>query len=109
MMQAARVIDVNSGEMVPADGQTIGEIVLRGNPIMKGYYKSPEATAEAFRDGWFHSGDLAVVHPDGYIEVKDRLKDIIISGGENISSIEVESALYKFPKVARCRGSRKAG
>ncbi len=100
MMQAARVIDVNSGEMVPADGQTIGEIVLRGNPIMKGYYKSPEATAEAFRDGWFHSGDLAVVHPDGYLEVKDRLKDIIISGGENISSIEVESALYKFPKVA---------
>ncbi len=100
MMQAARVIDVNSGEMVPADGQAIGEIVLQGNPIMKGYYKSPEATAEAFSDGWFHSGDLAVVHPDGYIEVKDRLKDIIISGGENISSIEVESALYKFPKVA---------
>ena len=100
MMQAARVVDVNSGEMAPADGQAIGEIVLQGNPIMKGYYKSPEATAEAFRDGWFHSGDLAVVHPDGYIEIKDRLKDIIISGGENISSIEVESVLYKFPKVA---------
>ncbi len=100
IMQEARVIDVNSGEMVPADGQTIGEIVLRGNPIMKGYYKSPQATAEAFRDGWFHSGDLAVVHPDGYMEVKDRLKDIIISGGENISSIEVESVLYKFPAVA---------
>ncbi len=99
-MQEARVIDVNSGEMAPADGQTIGEIVLRGNPIMKGYYKSPEATAEAFRDGWFHSGDLAVVHPDGYLEIKDRLKDIIISGGENISSIEVESTLYKFPAVA---------
>ncbi len=100
IMQEARVIDVNSGEMVPADGQTIGEIVLRGNPIMKGYYKSPEATAEAFSDGWFHSGDLAVVHLDGYMEVKDRLKDIIISGGENISSIEVESTLYKFPSVA---------
>ncbi len=100
IMQEARVIDVNSGKMVPADGQTIGEIVLRGNPIMKGYYKSPQATAEAFRDGWFHSGDLAVVHPDGYMEVKDRLKDIIISGGENISSIEVESVLYKFPSVA---------
>ena len=100
MMQAARVIDVHSGERVPADGQSIGEIVLRGNPIMKGYYKNPEATAEAFRDGWFHSGDLAVVHADGYMEIKDRLKDIIISGGENISSIEIESVLYKFPKVA---------
>ncbi len=100
IMQAARVMDVHSGEMAPADGRTIGEIVLRGNAIMKGYYKNPGATAEAFRDGWFHSGDLAVVHADGYMEIKDRLKDIIISGGENISSIEIESTLYKFPKVA---------
>ena len=100
MMEAARVIDVNSGDPVEPDGQSIGEIVLKGNPIMKGYYKSAEGTAEAFKDGWFHSGDLAVVHPDGYIEIKDRLKDIIISGGENISSVEIESVLYKHPKVA---------
>ena len=100
MMESATVIDVNSGLPVKADGQSIGEIVLQGNSIMKGYYKSPETTAEAFKDGWFHSGDLAVVHENGYIEIKDRLKDIIISGGENISSIEVESVLYKFPKVA---------
>ena len=106
MMEAARVHSVGdrdglaAGQPVPADGQTIGEIVLSGNTTMKGYYKNPEATAEAFKDGWFHSGDLAVVHADGYIEIKDRLKDIIISGGENISSIEVESVLYKHPKVA---------
>ncbi len=100
MMESAKVIDVQSGEPVPANGEAIGEIVLKGNPIMKGYYKAADTTAEAFKDGWFHSGDLAVVHPDGYIEIKDRLKDIIISGGENISSIEVESVLYKFPKVA---------
>ena len=100
MMDAARVIDVNTGQEVEADGKSIGEIVLKGNPVMKGYYKNPEATAEAFKDGWFHSGDLAVVHANGYMEIKDRLKDIIISGGENISSIEVESVLYKFPKIA---------
>ena len=100
MMDAARVIDVSTGRDVPADGKTMGEIVLSGNPVMKGYYKNPDATADAFRDGWFHSGDLAVVHPDGYMEIKDRLKDIIISGGENISSIEVESVLYRHPKVA---------
>jgi fatty-acyl-CoA synthase len=100
MMEAARVIDVETGKQVEANGESIGEIVLKGNTIMKGYYKNPEATSEAFKDGWFHSGDLAVVHADGYIEVKDRLKDIIISGGENISSIDVESVLYKFPKVA---------
>ncbi len=100
MMDAARVVDVNSGSDVSADGQEIGEIVLQGNPIMKGYYKNAEATSEAFKDGWFHSGDLAVVQANGYIEIKDRLKDIIISGGENISSIEVESVLYKYPKVA---------
>ena len=100
MMESARVHDVESGQPVPADGKSIGEIVLSGNTTMKGYYKNPEATAEAFKDGWFHSGDLAVVHADGYIEIKDRLKDIIISGGENISSIEVESVLYRHPKVA---------
>ena len=100
MMEAARVHGVESGAPVPADGETIGEIVLTGNTTMKGYYKNPEATAEAFKGGWFHSGDLAVVHADGYIQIKDRLKDIIISGGENISSIEVESVLYHHPKVA---------
>jgi len=100
MMEAARVHAVGSGAAVPADGKSIGEIVLRGNTMMKGYYKNAAATADAFRDNWFHSGDLAVVHADGYIEIKDRLKDIIISGGENISSIEVESALYKHPKIA---------
>ena len=89
-----------TGDEVPADGNTMGEIIMRGNPVMKGYYKNPVATEDAFKNGWFHSGDLAVVHTDGYLEVKDRLKDIIISGGENISSIEVESVLYRHPKVA---------
>ncbi len=100
MMEAARVHALASGAPVPADGKSLGEIVLRGNTTMKGYYKNPEATAEAFQDGCFHSGDLAVVHADGYIEIKDRLKDIIISGGENISSIEVEAALYRHLQVA---------
>lgn len=86
-------------EPVPSDGETIGEIMLRGNTVMKGYLKNPQATAEAFHGGWFHSGDLAVRHPDGYVEVKDRSKDIIISGGENVSSLEVEEALYKHPKI----------
>jgi fatty-acyl-CoA synthase len=76
--------------------------MMRGNILMKGYLKNPEATAEAFDGGWFHSGDLGVLHPDGYIQLKDRSKDIIISGGENISSIEVEDALYKHPAVAAC-------
>jgi fatty-acyl-CoA synthase len=84
---------------VPADGLSLGEVMFRGNVVMKGYLKNPKATAEAFAGGWFHSGDLAVVHPDGYIQLKDRSKDIIISGGENISSIEVEDALYKHPAV----------
>ena len=84
---------------VPEDGQTIGEIMMRGNTVMKGYLKNPAATDEAFAGGWFHSGDLAVVHPDHYIEIKDRSKDIIISGGENISSLEVEEVLYRHPKV----------
>ena len=84
---------------VPRDGTTMGEVMLRGNTIMKGYLRNPAATEEAFRGGWFHSGDLAVWHPDGYLEIKDRSKDIIISGGENISSLEVEEALYRHPAV----------
>ena len=84
---------------VPADGTTMGEIFMRGNIVMKGYLKNSHATEEAFAGGWFHSGDLGVMHPDGYIELKDRSKDIIISGGENISSIEVEDVLYKHPAV----------
>jgi fatty-acyl-CoA synthase len=84
---------------VPKDGETLGEIFLRGNTVMKGYLKNPKATAEAFRGGWFHTGDLAVWHPDGYAEIKDRLKDIIISGGENISTIEIEGVLYGHPAV----------
>src|SRR6185312_13141437 len=84
---------------VPCDGKTIGELLLRSNTMMRGYLKNPKATRAAFRGGWFHTGDLAVSHPDGYVEIKDRSKDIIISGGENISSIEVEEALYKHPQV----------
>jgi fatty-acyl-CoA synthase len=84
---------------VPADGETLGEVVLRGNGVMKEYYKNPEATAEAFRGGWYHTGDLGVLHPDGYIQLLDRAKDIIISGGENISSIEVEGVLHAHPQV----------
>src|SRR5664279_705433 len=85
---------------VPADGVTMGEIVMRGNTVMKEYYRDPAATAEAFRGGWFHSGDLGVRYPDGYIELLDRAKDIVISGGENISTIEVENALMSHPAVA---------
>jgi fatty-acyl-CoA synthase len=84
---------------VPRDGTTTGEVVMRGNNVMLGYYKNPEATAAAFQGGWFHSGDLAVMHPDGYIEIRDRKKDIVISGGENISSIEVEKVIYEHPAV----------
>lgn len=93
------VADPQTLAAVPRDGNTLGEIFMRGNTVMKGYLKNPEATAEAFRGGWFHTGDLAVWHADGYVEIKDRLKDIIISGGENISTIEVEDALYKHPAV----------
>jgi fatty-acyl-CoA synthase len=93
-----RVVDP-AGNAVPHDGATIGEIVTRGNVVMEGYYRDPEATARAFHGGWFHSGDAAVVHPDGYIEITDRLKDVIISGGENISSIEVEGVLLRHPSV----------
>ncbi len=94
-----RVGDPQTLEPVPADGSTIGEILLRGHTVMKGYLKNAKATEEAFRGGWYHSGDLAVLHPDGYAEVKDRAKDIIISGGENISSLEVEEVLYRHPAV----------
>ena len=101
-LDALSVMDPESMQPVPADGETIGEIMFRGNIVMKGYLKNPKATDESFRGGWFHSGDLGVMHPDGYIQVKDRSKDIIISGGENISSIEVEDVLYKHPAVAFC-------
>ena len=97
--EAVAVLDPDSMQAVPADGETIGEIMFRGNIMMKGYLKNEAATTEAFRGGWFHTGDLAVVHPDGYLRIKDRSKDIIISGGENISSIEVEDALYRHPAV----------
>ncbi|MGO9517615.1 MAG: acyl--CoA ligase family protein [Candidatus Korobacteraceae bacterium] len=93
-----RVVDEDMHD-VPADASTIGEVVMRGNNVMLGYYNEPEATETAFRGGWFHSGDLAVMHPDGYIEIRDRAKDIIISGGENISSVEVERVLYEHPAV----------
>jgi fatty-acyl-CoA synthase len=93
-----RVVDEHMVD-VPRDGVTIGEIVARGNVVMEGYYRDPEATSRAFQGGWFHSGDAAVVHPDGYLEIRDRLKDVIISGGENISSIEVEGVLLRHPSV----------
>ena len=93
-----RVVDAGM-EDVPADGETMGEVVMRGNNVMKGYFDDAAATADAFRGGWFHSGDLGVMHPDGYVELRDRAKDIIISGGENISTIEVEQALVRHPDV----------
>jgi fatty-acyl-CoA synthase len=94
-----RVLNTETMEPVPWDGMTMGEIMFRGNIVMKGYLKNPSATGEALAGGWFHSGDLAVQYPDGYIKIKDRSKDIIISGGENISSIEVEDVLYRHPDV----------
>jgi fatty-acyl-CoA synthase len=96
------VMDPETMTVVPADGEALGEVMFRGNIVMKGYLKNAKATEEAFRGGWFHSGDLGVLHPDGYIQLKDRSKDIIISGGENISSIEVEDVLYKHPAIAFC-------
>ncbi|MDD0999191.1 acyl-CoA synthetase [Pseudomonas sp. TNT2022 ID1044] len=98
-LEGLMVADPRTLEPVPCDGTTVGEIFMRGNTVMKGYLKNPQATAEAFEGGWFHTGDLAVRHPDGYVEIKDRLKDIIISGGENISTIEVEDVLYLHPAV----------
>jgi fatty-acyl-CoA synthase len=99
MTEAVEVINPDTGKSVPADAETIGEIMIRGNTTMKGYLKDRDATKKAFQDGWFVSGDLAVIHPDGYIQIKDRAKDIIISGGENISSVEIEAVLYKHPAV----------
>lgn len=101
-LEGLTVLDPETMAPTPADGETIGEVMFRGNIVMKGYLKNKSATEEAFAGGWFHSGDLGVMHPDGYIQLKDRSKDIIISGGENISSIEVEDALYKHPAVASC-------
>ena len=101
LFDLVRVVDANMND-VPRDGQTLGEVVMRGNNAMTGYFKQRDATAEAFRGGWFHSGDIAVWHPDGYIELRDRKKDIIISGGENISTIEVEQAVVKHPAVLEC-------
>ena len=109
VVEGQMVADPRSMKPVPRDGKTMGEIMIRGNTVMLGYLKEPKATADAFRGGWMHTGDLAVEHPDGYIEIKDRAKDIIISGGENISSVEVEIALYKHPAGAACRRGRKAG
>ena len=99
MIEDMVVADPVSHEPVPRDGETMGELMARGNSVMKGYLKNPAATDEALREGWYHSGDLAVWHPDGYIEVKDRSKDVIISGGENISSLEIEEVLYRHPAV----------
>ncbi|MGH8629547.1 MAG: AMP-binding enzyme, partial [Burkholderiales bacterium] len=99
MEEGLTVLDPETMKPVPADGETMGEIMFRGNITMKGYLKNPSATRKSFAGGWFHSGDLAVLQPDGYVKIKDRSKDIIISGGENISSIEVEDVLYRHPAV----------
>ena len=99
MLEELLVVDPETMQAVPRDGETIGEIMFRGNIVMKGYLKNPAATEEAFDGGYFHAGDLAVCHPDGYIEIKDRSKDIIISGGENISTIEIEKTLYRYPAI----------
>ncbi|MGJ3261831.1 MAG: acyl-CoA synthetase [Salinarimonas sp.] len=101
-LEGLDVLDPETMAPVPADGATMGEVMMRGNVVMKGYLKNPGATAKAFAGGWFHSGDLGVKHPDGYVQLKDRSKDIIISGGENISSIEVEDVLYAHPAIAAC-------
>jgi fatty-acyl-CoA synthase len=102
LQEGMTVLDPQTLREVPADGQTMGEIMFRGNIVMKGYLKNPAATAQAFEGGWFHSGDLAVLEPDRYVKIKDRSKDVIISGGENISSIEVEDALYRHAAVMAC-------
>jgi fatty-acyl-CoA synthase len=102
LQEGMTVLDPQTMREVPADGETMGEIMFRGNIVMKGYLKNPSGTAKAFADGWFHTGDLAVLEPDHYVKIKDRSKDIIISGGENISSLEVEDALYQHPAVMAC-------
>lgn len=98
-LEDAAIIDAQTMQRVPTDGKTIGELMIRGNTVMKGYLKNKAATAEAFAGGWFHTGDLGVQHPDGYVEIKDRAKDIIISGGENVSTLEVEEVLYRHPAI----------
>ena len=100
MLEELTVMDPETMQRVPADGETMGEVMFKGNIVMKGYLKNAKTTSESLADGWLHSGDLGVIQPDGYIQLKDRSKDIIISGGENISSIEVESALYMHPDVS---------
>jgi fatty-acyl-CoA synthase len=102
LQEGMTVLDPQTMREVPADGHTMGEIMFRGNIVMKGYLKNPSGSAKAFADGWFHTGDLAVLEPDHYIKIKDRSKDIIISGGENISSLEVEDALYQHSAVMAC-------
>jgi fatty-acyl-CoA synthase len=99
MQEGMDIFDPHTMQPVPRDGETMGEIMFRGNITMKGYLKNPKATQEAFRGGWFHTGDLGVMHPDGYAKIKDRSKDVIISGGENISSQEVEDVLHSHPAV----------
>ena len=99
LLEKLSVLDPDTMEAVPNDGETVGEIMFKGNVVMKGYLKNPDATKKAFEGGWFHSGDLAVCHEDGYVEIRDRSKDIIISGGENISSIEIEKTLYRHPAI----------
>jgi acyl-CoA synthetase (AMP-forming)/AMP-acid ligase II len=102
LQEGMMVMDPRTMREVPADGETMGEIMFRGNIVMKGYLKNPTATGKAFEGGWFHTGDLAVMEPDRYVKIKDRSKDVIISGGENISSIEVEDVLYRHPAVMVC-------
>jgi fatty-acyl-CoA synthase len=102
LQEGMTVRDPEAGAETPADGTTMGEIMFRGNIVMKGYLKNPKSTAAAFEGGWFRTGDLAVMEPDRYVKIKDRSKDIIISGGENISSLEVEDALYRHPAVMAC-------
>jgi fatty-acyl-CoA synthase len=98
-LDEVQVGDPATGEPVPRDGETLGEVMLRGNTVMKGYLRNDAANCDAFAHGWYHTGDLGVWHPDNYIEVKDRSKDIIITGGENVSSLEVEECLYRHPQV----------
>ena len=98
--EGVAIMDPETMKEVPKDGKTIGEIMIKGNIVMKGYFKDKDATDKAMKGGWFHTGDLAVMHPDGYVKIQDRSKDIIISGGENISSIEIENTLAKHPSVS---------